>query len=165
LNRRAEVAPGTGVRGHGYYSLYHESEPLTRDVRIAGSARLDAWVNASTPGQQLDPLLVEVLPDGSLNLVERGFLNLSYRDGLAHADPATGWLHAVVTFLPQDYTFQKGDRIGLILEGSNTVWAVPGAAGALSYANGPIADVTKVGTRLTLPVAGMPRSATELLPR
>lgn len=155
LNRTFETG-AAGVRGHGYYSLYHESEPLKQDVRIAGSAQLDAWVNASTPGQQLDPLLVEVLPDGSLNLVERGFLNLSYRNGLAQADPAMGWMHATVTFLPQDYTFKKGNRIGLILEGSNTVWAVPGAAGEISYANGPVDNVTTEGTKLLLPVAGLP---------
>ncbi len=38
--------------------------------------------------------------------------------------------------------------------GSNTVWAVPGAAGALSYAMGPVEGVTDVGTRLVLPVVG-----------
>jgi predicted acyl esterase len=162
LNRTVSVAGDTGVRGHGYYSLYHESQPLSRAVRIAGSAQLDAWVNASTAGQQLDPLLVEVLPDGSLNLVERGFMNLSYRDGLAQADPASGWLHATVTFLPQDYTFAKGNRIGLILEGSNTVWAVPGAAGEISYADGPVENVTKVGARLRLPVVGIPSSPRKL---
>jgi X-Pro dipeptidyl-peptidase len=162
FNRTVAVSGDTSVRGHGYYSLYHESQPLSRDVRMAGSAQLDAWVNASTPGQQLDPLLVEVLPDGSLNLVERGFLNLSYRDGLEHENPATGWLHATVTFLPQDYTFAKGNRIGLILEGSNTVWAVPGAAGEISYANGPVANTTKVGTRLLLPLVKLPSNRNKL---
>lgn len=165
LNRKTDVSGDTGVRGHGYYSLFHESEPLKRPVRLAGSAQLDAWVDASTPGQQLDPLLVEVLPDGTLNLVERGFLNLSYRNGLAHADPATGWLHAVVTFLPQDYTFAKGDRIGLILQGSNTVWALPGAVGEMSFADGPVSGVTSTGTRLTLPIVGLPRDEKSVLPR
>jgi X-Pro dipeptidyl-peptidase len=140
------------VRSHGYAWLYHESEVLKSDVRIAGSAILDAVVNASATTQQLDPLLVEVLPDGSLNLVERGFLNLDYRGGLAKADPKTGWMKARVTFLPQDYTFAKGSRIGLIVQSSNTVWAVPGAAGPVSIATGPQAKVSKVGTRLILPV-------------
>jgi X-Pro dipeptidyl-peptidase len=162
LNRTVEVSGGTGIRGHGYYSLFHESAPLKDNVRILGSARLDAWVNASSPDQQLDPLLVEVLPNGTLNLVERGFLNLSYRNGLATAEPATGWMHAVVTFLPQDYTFTKGSRIGLILEGSNTAWAVPGSAGLLSYADGPVPDVTKEGTKLVLPVVDSPKGSRPL---
>ncbi|MFN2594757.1 MAG: CocE/NonD family hydrolase [Actinomycetota bacterium] len=164
LNRDMD-AGGQNVRGHGYYSLYHESEPLKHDVRIAGSALLDAWVNATTDSQQLDPLLVDVLPDGSLSLVERGFLNLSYRDGLAHAEPSTGWVHGVVTLLPQDYTFKKGHRIGLILEGSNTVWALPGAAGELSFADGPVQGVTPEGTKLELPVVGMPANPASALAR
>lgn len=165
LNRCAEVVSGQCVRGHGYYSLYHESEPLKRDVRIAGSAKLDAWVDALADGQQLDPLLVDVQPDGTLQLVERGFLNLSYRNGLAHAEPATGWVHGVVTMLPQDYTFKKGHRIGLILQGSNTVWAVPGTPGEMVYADGPVDGVTATGTRLELPVVDIPANRTSLLAR
>jgi predicted acyl esterase len=154
---RGRDTNGQTVRSHGYEWLYHESDVLTSDVRIAGSAVLDAVVNASTQSQQLDPLLVEVLPDGSLSLVERGFLNLDYRKGLAKADPATGWMRASVTFLPQDYTFHKGSRIGLILQSSNTVWAVPGSAGEVQVAMSPIPGVSTVGTRLVLPVVGSTR--------
>lgn len=146
---RSRNVQGQQVRSHGYGWLYHESDVLTEDVRIAGSALLETVVASTTPGQHLTPVLVEVLPSGRLNLVERGFLNLDYRNGLAKAQPTTGAQAATVRFLPQDYTFTKGSRIGLVLQGSNTVWAVPGAAGALSY------DMTKAkGTRLVLPVAG-----------
>lgn len=148
--------------GHGYYSLFHESEPLQQPVRIAGSARLDAYVNATTPGQHLTPLLVSVAPNGSLSLVQRGFLNLDYRNGLEAAEPGTGRMHATVTFLPQDHTFAAGDRIGLILQGSNTVWGIPGSAGALSYANGPVSGFTSVGTRLLLPTVGVTDPSTIL---
>ncbi|MCW2606420.1 MAG: Xaa-Pro dipeptidyl-peptidase [Frankiales bacterium] len=145
---RARDAGGQPVRSHGYGWLFHESAPLTSDLRITGSALLKTTVTSTTPGQQLDPVLVEVLPDGTLTLVERGFLNLDYRGGLEKADPETGELQATVRFLPQDYTFTKGSRIGLLLQGSNTVWAVPSAAGALSY------DMTRAkGTSLVLPLA------------
>ncbi len=156
VNRGRDVG-GRTVRSHAYGWLFHESEVLRSEVRLAGSAVLQAVVNASTPSQQLDPVLVEVAPDGTLTMVERGFLNLDYRAGLAKADPKTGWMTATVRFLPQDYTFRKGSRIGLLLQGSNTVWAVPGSAGALSYAMGPQAGVSAVGTRLTLPVVGARR--------
>ena len=161
-SNRGTTAGGQPVRSHGYAWLYQESDALTRDVRLAGSAVLEAVVNASTPTQQLDPVLVEVTPDGQLHLVERGFLDLDYRGGLAKAAPATGWMTARVTFLPQDYTFTKGSRIGLLLQGSNTAWAVPGSAGALSYAMGPLDGVSHVGTRLTLPLVGATKG---LLPR
>lgn len=141
--------------GNSRIALYHESDPLKASVRLAGAAVLDAYVTSTTPGQHLTPLLVDVAPDGTLALVERGFLNLDYRNGRAVAEPTTGRMRAQVRFLPQDYTFAAGHRIGVILQGSNTVWAVPGAVGALSYANGPVAGFTTVGTRLLLPVVGV----------
>jgi X-Pro dipeptidyl-peptidase len=153
---RGTTANGMPVRGHGYVSLYQESAPLAQDVRIAGRAVLDAYVNVPVPGQHLTPILVEVLSNGNLNLVERGFLNLDYRDGLDVAKPTTGWLHGQVNFLPQDYTFKAGSRIGLILQGSNTVWALPGNPGQISYAMGPQSGVTTTGTSLRLPIVGAP---------
>mgnify|MGYP006164861535 CR=1 FL=1 len=37
---------------------------------------------------------------GKLQIVERGFLNLDYRDGLAKADPSTGkWLRVDVRLI------------------------------------------------------------------
>lgn len=144
---RARDVGGQPVRSHGYAWLYHETEPLTSDVRLAGSALLHAAVTRSAAGQALTPVLTEVLPDGTQQLVERGFLNLDYAGGLGSADPRTGDLTATVRFLPQDYTFKKGSRIGLVLMGSNTVWGVPVSGGTLSYAmSGPKA------TRLVLPV-------------
>jgi X-Pro dipeptidyl-peptidase len=144
--------------GHGYYSLFYQSEALARSVRLAGSAELDFWVRTTTPSQHITPLLVDVLPNGELRLIERGFLNLDYRNGLEEADPmASGeWGSGTVTFLPQDFTIPAGHRIGLILQSSNTVWAVPGAAGAINVAHGPVAGVTQVGTSLTLPLVRPP---------
>ena len=161
-NREMARPNGQPVRGHGYVSLFQESPPLARDVRIAGRAVLDAWVNPFNASQHLTPLLVEVLPDGTLNLVERGFLNLDYRNGLDQAQPATGWQRARVTFLPQDYTFKAGNRIGLMLQGSNSVWAVPGNPGLISYAMGPVPDLAPVGTSLQLPLVAPPSDPAEL---
>jgi X-Pro dipeptidyl-peptidase len=162
LNREVTNVNGTSVRGHGYYSLYQESDPLAQDVRIAGRAVFDAYANLSNPSQHLTPLLVEVLPDGTLNLVERGFLNLDYRNGRAKAEPASGWQHGRVSFLPQDYTFKKGNRIGLILQGSNTVWAVPGNPGQISYAMGKVNNVTNIGSFVSLPVVNPPANPADL---
>ena len=155
-NREMAKPNGQPVRGHGYVSLFQESPPLAEDTRIAGRAVLDAYVNPANPSQHLTPLLVEVQSNGNLVLVERGFLNLDYRNGLAKAEPAAGWQRARVSFLPQDYTFKKGSRIGLILQGSNSVWAVPGNPGLVSYAMGPQANVTPVGTSLELPLVNPP---------
>ena len=81
---------------------------------------------------QLAPLLVDVAPDGTTKTVSRGFLNLQYRDGLASAKPLPPGepVRATVTFKPQDQLFEAGHRIGVILQGSNTVWAIPDDPGA-----------------------------------
>lgn len=143
--------------GHGYYSLFYQSPPLAQPTRLAGAAVLDAVVNAG-PGSHVTPLLVEVLPTGALRLVQRGFLNLDYRDGLDRARPGRlgQWVRGRVSFQPQDQTFAAGSRIGLILQSSNTVWAVPGAAGVVNVANGPVPGVSAVGTTLELPLVGAP---------
>ena len=141
--------------GHGYYSLYFKTEPLQSDTRLAGRAMLDAIVRHQQGGAHLSPLLVDVAPDGTMRTVERGFLNLDYRNGLETAQPAPGqWVNAQVEFLPQDFTFQAGHRIGLIVQSSNTVWAVPGAAGQANILTGPLPEVSETGSRLVLPLVG-----------
>lgn len=154
------LADPTNEPGHGYYSLYYKTAPLAQNVRLAGSAILDAWVHTTAPGSTLTPLLVEVTPGGTLHLVERGFLNLDYRNGLTQADPMApnSWGRGRVTFLPQDYTFTAGSRIGLIVQSSNTVWALPGAAGAVNIANGKINGTDATNSFLSLPLVSPPAS-------
>ena len=104
-------------------------------------------------------------PTGATRTVERGFLNLDYRNGLERAEPATGWQRGEVTFLPQDYTFTKGNRIALVVQSSNTVWALPGNPGRVEIAHGHDIggdDKPPIGTRLQLPVVGGPADAAAL---
>ncbi len=144
--------------GHGYYSLYFKSDPLRRDTRLAGRVVLDAVVRATEGGAHLTPVLVDVAPDGTLRTVERGFLNLDYRDGLASADPAAGeWVSARAEMLPQDFTFQQGHRIGLLVQSSNTVWALPGTPGTTNILTGPLPEVSPIGSRLLLPLVNAPQ--------
>ena len=42
--------------------------------------------------------------------------------------------------LPQDYTVAAGHRIGLRVQSSNTVWAVPGNPGAVDVAQGALGN-------------------------
>ena len=104
------------------------------------------------PTMHLTPVLVDIAPDGSRQTVERGFLHVDYRNGLDETEPAPGeWVRATVELLPQDYTFARGHRIGLQVQSSNTVWAVPGNPGTVDLAEGRVAGVTPVGSRLVLP--------------
>lgn len=152
--------PGPGPGGHGYYSLAFATDPLTRDVQIAGRAVLDGVFNlGAVPGAAVTPILVEITPDDTYRTIQRGFLNLDYRDGLGQASPhAGGWLEATVEFLPEDYTVPEGSRIGLLLQSSNAVWALPGTpAGPVTVGFGgpgqrPSDPDDTDGTTLELPL-------------
>ena len=139
--------------GHGYYSLFFGTAPLESAARILGSPVLDGWFRTEG-GAHLSPVLVDVAPDGTMTTIARGFLNMDYREGLDRARPAPRrWVRASVEFLPQDVTVAEGHRIGLLVQSSNTVWALPGMLGPNNVATGPVPDVTRLGTSLTLPLA------------
>ena len=112
--------------------LFRAGRPLAANTRMTGSARLRLTLSVDRDHAHLTPLLVDVAPDGTTKTVSRGFLNLQYRNGLAQAEPIPPGepIKATVTFKPQDQTFEAGHRIGVILQGSNTVWAVPDDPGA-----------------------------------
>jgi predicted acyl esterase len=126
--------------------LFFQGEPLAADTRMTGSARLELSLAVDRDHAQLAPLLVDVAPDGTTKTVSRGFLNLAYRDGLAQAKPIppNQPIQATVTFKPQDQTFEAGHRIGVIVQGSNTVWALP---------DDPGATYTISGSALELPLS------------
>lgn len=133
---------------------YYLSLPLARDTRIVGSAVLDAWARVSTATMHLTPVLVDVAPDGSVRTIERGFQHVDYRDQLSSADPEPGeWNRTRVELLPQDYTISAGHRVGLFVQSSNTVWAVPGNPGRVDIADGHVAGL-RPGSRLVLPTIG-----------
>ena len=116
---------------------------------MTGAARLELSLAVDREHAHLTPLLVDVAPDGTTKVVSRGFLNLLYRDGLASAKPLPPDepVSATVTFKPQDQTFEAGHSIGLIVQGSNTVWAVPDDPGA-----GYTLRFGRTGSRLVLPL-------------
>jgi hypothetical protein len=87
-------------------------------------------------------------------VIARGFQHVDYRDGLRKADPVTGkWLKVNVRLLPQDYTLAAGHRFGLLVQSSNTVWAVPGNPGTVDLADGPLGPQVR-GSSLVLPTLG-----------
>jgi X-Pro dipeptidyl-peptidase len=130
--------------------LFFRGAPLTAPVRMTGAARLELSLTVNRDHAHLTPVLVDVAPDGTTKTVTRGFLNLLYRDGLATAKPIppNEPIRATVTFKPQDQTFEAGHRIGVIVQGSNTVWSIPDDPGA-SYT----LNFGKRGSALVLPLS------------
>jgi X-Pro dipeptidyl-peptidase len=130
--------------------LFFRGAPLETDTRMTGAARLELSLEVDRDHAHMTPLLVDVAPDGSTKTVSRGFLNLLYRDGLASAKPLPPGepVSATVTFKPQDQTFEAGHSIGVLVQGSNTVWAVPDDPGA-----GYTLGLGRRGSSLVLPLA------------
>lgn len=144
--------PGEGPGGQGYYSLAFQTPPITEDAHIAGSAVLEGRFRyLPVAGATLTPILVDIDENDRYRTIQRGFLNIDYRNGRETQAPTPdGWIDATVTFLPEDYTVPQGHRIGLILQSSNSVWAVPGnPAGFVSVGLGGPDDP---GTQLHLPL-------------
>jgi X-Pro dipeptidyl-peptidase len=127
------------------------SRPLGKRTRLVGSAVLRARVKVSRATMHLTPVLLDVAPDGSRTVIARGFQHVDYRDGLRRAEPVTGkWLKVTVRLLPQDHTMAAGHRLALLLQSSNTVWAVPGDPGRVDVADGPLSRRVR-GSSLLLP--------------
>jgi predicted acyl esterase len=129
--------------------LFFKGSPLTADTRMTGAATLQLSLEVNREHAHLTPLLVDVAPDGTTKTVSRGFLNLGYRDGLAQWEPIPPGepIRATVTFKPQDQVFEAGHSFGVIVQGSNTVWALPDDPGA-----GYTLSFGKRGSTLTLPL-------------
>jgi X-Pro dipeptidyl-peptidase len=127
--------------------LTYQTVPLAAGVRIAGTPRLELTIVTDQDHGHLTPVLADIAPDGTATAISRGFLNLRYRNGLRddEAVPPGVPVSATVTFSPQDHTVAAGHRIGLILAGSNVVWAVPDAPAGTTTA--------VVSGTLVLPVA------------
>ncbi len=130
--------------------LFFQGAPLTADTRMTGAAKLELSLSVDRDHAHVTPLLVDVAPDGTTKTVSRGFLNLQYRSGLASARPIppNQPIEATVTFKPQDQTFEAGHSIGVIVQGSNTIWALPDDPGA-----GYTLSFGKRGSALVLPLA------------
>jgi predicted acyl esterase len=134
--------------------LSYLSRPVARPTRVVGSAVLDAWVRVSSETMHLTPVLLDVAPDGSTQTIARGFQHVDYRDGLHRADPVTDrWIRVRTRLLPQDHTLAPGHRIGLSVQSSNTVWAVPGNPGQVDVAQSRLGPRI-IGSRLLLPTIG-----------
>ncbi|MEO3797540.1 Xaa-Pro dipeptidyl-peptidase [Nonomuraea sp. B10E15] len=67
-----------------------------------------------------------------LEIVARGWIDVQNRDSLSQATPLPPGTYGTVTWLtlPQDYTFKKGHRIGLVLAGTDSTYSDETGTGA-----------------------------------
>ena len=146
----ADLSPG----GHDTHAALL-SAPLDRDLRIVGSPTVRLSVDSGRTWLTLAVSLVDLESEGSAQVaVTRGWLDTRYEKGLdAQRLQAPGARAHGVTLKPMDYTFKRGHRIGLVVQGEQAEWVVP-----KPYDGTPCATCTGFtlqvgpGTSLTLPV-------------
>jgi len=137
--------PQRALAAEGQWLTY-QTDPLAADTRIADAPELRTTITASRSHGQLVPTLFDVSPTGQAVPISRGFLNLRYRDGLASSEPMPVGEPTPVTVKNQDWTVKAGHRVALVIESSNSAWAVPDTPGLT-------VEVASRSSRLVLPVA------------
>ena len=127
------------------------SEPLAEPLDVLGMPVAVLHVSAARPVAHLVVRLGDVAPEGSIEQVSEGILNLTHRD--SHTDPTPlepNRLYEVrVPLRAAGYRFPAGHRIYLGIASAHwpVVWPSPGA-GELSIHRGPSAS-----SSLELPLA------------
>lgn len=92
--------------------------------RVAGTPRLTLDVATSTT--HLAPVLVEVLPDGTREVVARGFLDTRNRNGLDRTEPHDlERFEVTVELWPVDLLVEPGGRLEVVLGSTNATFGVP----------------------------------------
>ncbi|MEV4803293.1 Xaa-Pro dipeptidyl-peptidase [Nonomuraea sp. NPDC049421] len=96
-----------------------------------------------------------------LEIVARGWIDVQNRDSLSQAKPLTPGTYGTVKWLtlPQDYTFRKGHRIGLIVAGTDGTYTGEQGTGAnvtLDLTRSSVSVPFVLGT----PLADVPKDAT-----
>jgi uncharacterized protein len=134
-------------------------EPLSEAIDILGVPEVVVHVSATQPVAHLVARLGCVLPDGAIEQVSEGILNLTHRESHARPSPLEpGRPYEVrVPLRAAGYRFPPGHRIYLGLASAHwpVIWPSPGA-GELAIQQGPAAP-----SRLELPLAP---AGTELAP-
>lgn len=111
----------------GARCLLFRSGPLSRDVRISGGPVLRLRAATDAESTHLVPVLFDEAPDGSREIISRGFLNTRNRNGLDRSEPLQPGrpYTAPVPLWDTDYVVEEGHRLGVAVMSSNTAWALP----------------------------------------
>ncbi|MFG1699090.1 Xaa-Pro dipeptidyl-peptidase [Nonomuraea sp. NPDC049309] len=96
-----------------------------------------------------------------LEIVARGWIDVQNRDSLSEAKPLPPGTYGTVKWLtlPQDYTFKKGHRIGLIVAGTDSTYTGEQGTGAtvtIDLRNSSVSLPFVLGS----PLADVPKDAT-----
>lgn len=100
--------------------MVYTSEPFEQSVIVAGSPRLEAWIEMDVPDTDFILTLHEILADGSSVLLTRESMRARYRESRAEArlvTPGTITKYSFETFDFFARRIARGSRLQLVLSG------------------------------------------------
>jgi predicted acyl esterase len=106
---------GGSSAGQGHWTI---TEPLPHAAHLAGEPVLTVRLNTAVPNVNLVALMYDIDDAGRATFVQRG----------AMAPEAMGEQQVSFTLYPQDWYFEAGHRIGILLAGSEDAWFSPGVS-------------------------------------
>jgi uncharacterized protein len=111
------------------FSLVYDFDTAEDELEILGHPVLHARVRSTSPVAYLSAKLCNVHPDGTSQLVTRGFLNLTHRDSRETPEPLQpGRWHDVAFELEvTSWVFEPGHRVRLDIAGTDwpNCWPPP----------------------------------------
>ncbi len=112
------------------HRLVYQTKPLTKKVRLSGTPEISITAKLDKPAANLTALLVRYGPDKT-EIITRGWMDPQNLKGASKSsalkigkDYKFEW-----EMQPDDYIFQKGDRIGLVLLSSDHDYTIRPKAG------------------------------------
>jgi X-Pro dipeptidyl-peptidase len=102
------------------------AQPVTANMRIVGSPRLEITAVTDAASTHVVPLLLDVAENGAAKVVTRGIFNTNQREGLAASKPLTPGLpwSATIELWDTDWTLAKGHHLELVLVSTEARWAL-----------------------------------------
>jgi X-Pro dipeptidyl-peptidase len=178
--------PSTGINTESHAShhsranhdwFWFESPALKKDTRIFGNVKVQIystvyrqWITYTPSVFDFNPADHEMVAGNHVNKnpkalvgITRGWLDSRYREGLDKLvdipNPDKPF-DMDVTLKPVDFTFKKGDQIGLNIQTEINEWSVPKLNQQTTCTTGcPFVDINWIEgkTRLILPIVNAPK--------
>ncbi|MCK2217650.1 Xaa-Pro dipeptidyl-peptidase [Actinomadura sp. ATCC 31491] len=114
----------------------------------------DCWGESTAADDGCYRKVVTNVATRPLEVVARGWIDVQNRDSLSEAAPLPAGTYGKVKWLtlPQDYTFRKGHRIGLVIAGTDATYSEESGTGAtvtVDLAKSSVVVPFVLGTPLT----------------
>jgi X-Pro dipeptidyl-peptidase len=103
------------------HRLVYQSETVTEAVRMSGTPKLSLQLRFSEPAANVSAGLIDYRPDGTAFLITEGWIDPQNRRSISSTfsiNPGTPY-RIEFGMQPDDYVFQPGSRIGVVLLSSD----------------------------------------------